>query len=84
MKRKTKEQVAGGLKDMEAALTAVETGIPSAVQESVTHEDGHTTAERKKVIKPGRIGEGKAVTLSKSQRKRALWVSDVHVIVRLS
>ncbi|KAJ7783909.1 ribosome biogenesis protein SLX9-domain-containing protein [Mycena maculata] len=69
-KRKAKEQLGGGLDDMQMALAAVdddaleETG-PSAADET-------QPVQQKAKPKPGQIGEGKSAPLSKAQRKRAL------------
>ena len=107
LKRRAREQVAGGLNDIKAALAAVEgEDIPAAVQASVSTEAilgdtaGALESSRPKKVKskPGQIGEGKGVPLSKNQRKRALYVShspvlhvafgdkpgDAHVTVPLS
>lgn len=74
LKRKAREQVAGGLQDITAALAEVETEMPIAVQQAVSADDTPTvreTAHKPKSV-PGLIGEGKHKPLSKSQRKRAL------------
>ncbi|GJE85765.1 ribosome biogenesis protein SLX9-domain-containing protein [Phanerochaete sordida] len=65
LKRKAKEQVASGLDEIKAAISAVEVaeGLAPA-------EDGE--APRKPKLAPGQIGEGKHTTLSKAQRKKAL------------
>lgn len=76
MKRKAKEQIAGGLSDMQTALNALDDSIPIVVQQSTSsNEDATADPKPKAAIKPGMIGEGKKATLSKSQRKRALYVS---------
>ena len=67
------------MSDIKAALVAVEDEIPAAVQASVSvnavDEDTlELTKPRRVKPKPGQIGEGKGVPLSKSQRKRALYV----------
>ena len=76
-KRKAKEQIAGGLSDMQAAISALEDNDnPMSVEKSLEVADGQnkkTTAKPK----PGQIGEGKAAPLNKGQRKRALCVSVV-------
>ncbi|OCH95762.1 hypothetical protein OBBRIDRAFT_809613 [Obba rivulosa] len=75
LKRKAKEQVAGGMNDMKVALSALEDALPAAVIESVEAgiRDSETVQERPKPKpKPGQIGEGKGAPLSKNQRKRAL------------
>ncbi|KAJ6621254.1 ribosome biogenesis protein SLX9-domain-containing protein [Mycena sp. CBHHK59/15] len=75
-KRKAKEQIAGGLDDIQAALAAVE-----GEQDVDLHQDSaadeldipeHESQPKKAKPKPGQIGEGKGVPLSKAQRQRAL------------
>ncbi|KAJ3001549.1 hypothetical protein NUW54_g6352 [Trametes sanguinea] len=76
LKRKAKEQVAGGLGDIKAAISALEEDIPVAVQNSVaaaTEADASKPAKPKP--KPGQIGEGKGAPLNKNQRKKALYVT---------
>ncbi|EMD42193.1 hypothetical protein CERSUDRAFT_147823 [Gelatoporia subvermispora B] len=75
LKRKAREQVAGGMNEMKAALSAVEDALPVAVVESTKAdvEESEATQERcKNKPKPGQIGEGKGAPLTKNQRKRAL------------
>lgn len=78
LKRKAREQVAGGMSDIQAAISAVEDAIPVAVQNSVAADPdagaGGPDAPQPKRVKPkpGQIGEGKGVPLTKNQRKRAL------------
>ena len=77
MKRKAREQIATGMQDVKAALSAVEHDIPASVQASVepTSIEGPSSDERKlQKPRPGQIGEGRGTPLSKAQRKRALWV----------
>ena len=77
LKRKAKEQVAGGMGDIKAAISAVEEDIPVAVKNSIADESGTDATEGPKAKpkpKPGQIGEGKGAPLSKNQRKRALYV----------
>lgn len=85
LKRKAKEQVAGGMSDMEAAISAVDDGIPSAVLQS-THQDLSDVVEEGPRVqaKAGKIGEGKGAPLSKSQRKRALRVERMRIPMILS
>lgn len=76
LKRKAREQIADGMSDMQTAISAVELGIPDSVQAStevVTAEDNHLKNNRARSTKPGQIGEGKGVPLTKAQRKRALY-----------
>lgn len=72
LKRKAKEQVAGGMSDMQAAISAVDDdALAQDAQSSEDPSHGHETRPKPKA-KPGQIGEGKGAPLSKSQRKRAL------------
>ncbi|KII93528.1 hypothetical protein PLICRDRAFT_35748 [Plicaturopsis crispa FD-325 SS-3] len=68
LKRKAKEQIAGGLADMQSALLAVEKGDADEEGDDDAAQD--TKPPPKPV--PGQIGEGKSEPLSKAQRKRAL------------
>ncbi|KAJ3558514.1 hypothetical protein NM688_g882 [Phlebia brevispora] len=73
LKRKAREQVAGGLQDMAAAISTVESDIPAAVQNSVPARDDPTEEKDRQIPrKRGLIGEGKGAPLTKFQRKRAL------------
>jgi len=73
LKRKAKEQIAGGLLQMQTAIAALEDDDrmkePTEVDQSAGNPDG---LKAKRNTKRGMIGEGKGSTLSKSQRKRAL------------
>ncbi|THH07621.1 hypothetical protein EW145_g3251 [Phellinidium pouzarii] len=76
LKRKEKEEIAGGFQDVALALSTLEDGLECATAEisdpDATHID---ISDRPKAIQkqtPGRIGEGKGVPLSKKQRKRIL------------
>ncbi|KAI0961827.1 hypothetical protein AcW1_000802 [Taiwanofungus camphoratus] len=71
LKRKTRDQVAGGMGEVQAAILALEDDIPDAVINSTEEGKGKRMQVTPKV---GQIGEGKGVTLSKAQRKRALSV----------
>jgi hypothetical protein len=78
-KRRAKEQIAGGLDDMQLALAAVEDETADAeAQDSMpaATDDSAPIAQPKKKAKPkpGQIGEGKGAPLSRSQRQRALYV----------
>ncbi|KAI9058860.1 hypothetical protein FKP32DRAFT_1231534 [Trametes sanguinea] len=80
LKRKAKEQVAGGLGDIKAAISALEEDIPVAVQNSVaaaTEADASKPAKPKP--KPGQIGEGKGAPLNKNQRKKALQLERMRI-----
>ena len=73
VKRKAREQVAGGLTEMHAAIAALEDLDGPANQTTIgdTSAPNEDTTEVPKA-KSGQIGEGKSATLSKAQRKRAL------------
>ncbi|KAJ6503419.1 ribosome biogenesis protein SLX9-domain-containing protein [Mycena vitilis] len=71
LKRKEKEQVGGGLDDIQLALAAVDDDAAPELLEDPTAGDVQPKPKKVKP-KPGQIGEGKAATLSKAQRKRAL------------
>ncbi|RPD81976.1 hypothetical protein L226DRAFT_528186 [Lentinus tigrinus ALCF2SS1-7] len=85
LKRKAREQVAGGMSDIQAAISAVEDAIPVAVQNSVVADldaeaGGPDVSQPKRVKpKPGQIGEGKGAPLTKNQRKRALQVERMRI-----
>ncbi|KAJ7706065.1 hypothetical protein B0H17DRAFT_1035474 [Mycena rosella] len=65
-KRKAKEQVGGGLDEIQLALAAVEDDDDGV--------DAPQESTKKPKPKPGQIGEGKGAPLSKAQRQRALYV----------
>ncbi|EJD03890.1 uncharacterized protein FOMMEDRAFT_27732 [Fomitiporia mediterranea MF3/22] len=74
LKRKAKEELAGGLQDVAFALPQVEGATADSVQETVADstvsDSGRRTLHRKQ--KAGLIGEGKGVPLSEKQRRRVL------------
>ncbi|KAK7064132.1 ribosome biogenesis protein SLX9-domain-containing protein [Favolaschia claudopus] len=75
LKRKAKEQLAGGdLDAIQMALAAVDDDQDAS--ESLQPQDSTPVTQegsaKKPKAKPGQIGEGKGATLSKAQRKRAL------------
>jgi ribosome biogenesis protein SLX9 len=77
VKRKAREEIAGGVADMQLALTALDDTIPVAVRMSKSTEDetalpAELEAPPKPRARPGQIGEGKGVPLTQKQRKRAL------------
>ncbi|KAG6911878.1 hypothetical protein DXG01_000125 [Tephrocybe rancida] len=72
LKRKAKEQIANGLGDMQSAIEALDQDIPTLVEQS--RMSAEEVPQRKQHLKPGMVGEGKKAPLSKSQRKRALYV----------
>jgi len=87
LKRKAKEQVAGGMSDMQAAISAVDVDIPLAVSHSTepSQDISDSATDRPKIRpKAGQIGEGKGTTLSKSQRKRALQLERMRIPMILS
>jgi hypothetical protein len=76
LKRKAKEQLAGGdLDAIQMALAAVDDDAEAPEllppDDSMT-EDAQQPKQKKQKPKPGQIGEGKSAPLSKAQRKRAL------------
>ncbi|KAI0800936.1 ribosome biogenesis protein SLX9-domain-containing protein [Fomes fomentarius] len=84
LKRKAREQVAGGMDEIKMAIAAVEDDIPLAVQNSIaaTAEGvDETPAPQSKKVRPkhGQIGEGKGAPLTKNQRKRALQVERMRI-----
>ncbi|KAF8898625.1 ribosome biogenesis protein SLX9-domain-containing protein [Infundibulicybe gibba] len=76
LKRKAKEQLAGGVDDMQAAIIALDGEISPEIRNLGAQpepvDSGTGVPRPKSQPKPGTIGEGKSATLSKSQRKRAL------------
>ncbi|KAM5533084.1 hypothetical protein V8D89_013227 [Ganoderma adspersum] len=83
LKRRAREQVAGGMSEIKAAISALEDDIPEAIQNSVAANDdanaGDASRPQQARPKPGQIGEGKGVPLSKNQRKRALQVERTRI-----
>ena len=79
MKRKAKEQLAGDtLSDLSHALASLEADTNSAAN---AQEAGNTKLETKKPRQTaGLIGEGRSRPLSKSQRKRMLYVPSFGLI----
>jgi hypothetical protein len=74
MKRKAKEQLGGGLDEIQHALAAVDDDAAELLEESVaqTASEEVQPKQKKPKPKPGQIGEGKGAPLSKAQRQRAL------------
>ncbi|KAF8140141.1 ribosome biogenesis protein SLX9-domain-containing protein [Boletus edulis] len=69
--RKQREQVGGGLGSIEAVISALEQGEISPPAEA--QSDAVTSQQRPQVkARPGIIGEGKGIPLTKTQRKRVL------------
>ncbi|KAJ7110101.1 ribosome biogenesis protein SLX9-domain-containing protein [Mycena epipterygia] len=74
-KRKAKEQIGGGLDEIQLALAAVDDDDSAEVPEESAGPtaDEEAPQQQKKIKpKPGQIGEGKGAPLSKAQRQRAL------------
>jgi len=85
LKRKAKEQVAGGLDDMQHAIAVVAQEVPSADAVITIGEDrSEPPSEASSKPKTGLIGEGKNAPLTKSQRKRALQTERLRVPMILS
>ncbi|PSR75923.1 hypothetical protein PHLCEN_2v8837 [Hermanssonia centrifuga] len=90
LRRKAKEEVAGGLGNIKAAISAVEEDIPTAVQktiqQTVSQDDDDMINDRTSAKKStlGQIGEGKHVPLTKSQRKRTLQTERLRIPMILS
>lgn len=78
VKRKAKEQIANGLDDIQTAIAALDDGdeapelIGDPDAETQDHQADDSTKASTRRKQAGQIGEGKATTLSKNQRKRAL------------
>ncbi|KDQ63626.1 hypothetical protein JAAARDRAFT_385217 [Jaapia argillacea MUCL 33604] len=73
IKRKGKEQIAGGLDDIKNALSFLDEGIQEVGSQSQGEDESRLESTMTKVkLKPGQIGEGKATPLTEAQRKRAL------------
>ncbi|KAI0814856.1 ribosome biogenesis protein SLX9-domain-containing protein [Irpex lacteus] len=84
LKRKAREQVAGGLKDITAALAELETDIPVAIQQTISADDATEDTSRKPTAASSLIGEGKRTPLSKAQRKKALQAERMRIPLILS
>lgn len=81
LRRKAKEQIGGGLSDIQAAIADVEDDAPELIQTSIREAaeaeargPKAPTNEPRVKFNPGLIGEGKGAPLSKAQRKKALCV----------
>lgn len=81
MKRKAKEQLASGMTDIQQALAALEDPLdisqpqedaPAKKSANDMETDTAKPSRPTASSKAGKIGEGKGVTLTKAQRKRAL------------
>ncbi|KDR85105.1 hypothetical protein GALMADRAFT_233731 [Galerina marginata CBS 339.88] len=76
LKRKAKEQLTGGLEDLQSALVSLEkeTIGDEAMSTIAAVSESRDEAKPKSQIKSGTIGKGGPSTLSKAQRKRVLEV----------
>ncbi|CAE6425179.1 unnamed protein product [Rhizoctonia solani] len=70
LKRKQKTALSTDLQSVQKALNTIAEDILPAVAESNHNPDSHHTSRPKQAL--GMIGEGKGITLTKQQRKRAL------------
>ncbi|CAL1695363.1 unnamed protein product [Somion occarium] len=84
LKRKAKEQVAGGMNDIQAALSAVAGETADTDADSVPHASADDSIKVPSKPKPGQIGEGKSGPLSKTQRKKALQTERLRIPMILS
>ncbi|KAK7694876.1 hypothetical protein QCA50_002064 [Cerrena zonata] len=72
LKRKSKEQVANGMNDIQAALSAVAGELPGATETVIQEGEAEVAVIVPPKPKPGQIGEGKSEPLNKFQRRKAL------------
>jgi len=74
MKRKGREDIAGGLSDMQIALSAVGEALSSPSSGILQHDQPspNLTINNKSLLRASQIGKGKNAPLSKNQRRRAL------------
>jgi len=72
MKRKAKEQLTGGLSDLQTALVTLEKDVLAQQEPLTTISTSQDEAKAEPAARPGTIGKGLASTLSKAQRKRVL------------
>lgn len=75
--KKTREQVGGGMADMDLALSALQEKDSSLQSAKGPHTDSVTPSSTVKPTATGRIGKSKGVPLSNAQRKRALQVENL-------
>lgn len=70
LRKKAKEQIGGGLNDIQAAITELAEGAEA----TLTAPDATITSAAKTKLnaKSGKIGEGKGSSLTAIRRKRAL------------
>jgi hypothetical protein len=77
MKRKTKEQLAGNMDDLQAALASLDEDIvlPESMDKPPPSIPIHSGEVKPKAVSSiGKIGKGTSSTLSKAQKKRLLCV----------
>ena len=81
LRAKAKEQIGGGLSDIQAAITE----LAAEVEDSLTAPDA-AAAKIKTNPNAGKIGRGKGLPFTASRRKRALytWVSPVLILLPLA
>jgi hypothetical protein len=80
LRRKAKEQLANGMSDIQQVLAAIEdpldthepVGSTKKGKDAAETDSGVTTSRPTSTSKSLKIGEGKSVTLTKAQRKKAL------------
>jgi len=72
LKRKTKEQLSGGLDDLQSAIATLEKETANQDEGLTTIGDAKEESTAKPTVKPGTIGKSASSTLSKAQRKRIL------------
>ena len=80
LKRKAKEQLANGMSDMQQVLAALEDPLDASElvestkkgKKAMVVDSGVAISRPTATSKSLRIGEGKGVTLTKAQRKKAL------------
>ena len=80
LKRKAKEQIANGMSDIQQALAALEDPLDTREpaestkkgKDAMETDSGMATSRPTAASRSLKIGEGKGVTLTKAQRKRAL------------
>lgn len=80
-KRKQDEQVGGGLDAIQAAISALDNNDQSDSKEEQVDSAVSDSMQTKMQPKLGQIGEGKGVPLKRNQRKRALYVISLKVVV---
>ncbi|KAF8912771.1 ribosome biogenesis protein SLX9-domain-containing protein [Gymnopilus junonius] len=72
MKRKAKEQLTGGLSDLQSALVTLEKDALAQQEPLNTIGASQDETKTEPAVKPRTIGKGGTSTLSKAQRKRVL------------